>query len=79
MRDRKGQFEIFKGLSHAEDLKGDPILGRNDSNSNIGSVLTPHSGLMEAVELRNGERSVLLLMRDTVLGAESTTSPCMRQ
>jgi hypothetical protein len=44
---------------------------------NVRSVLTPHNGLMEAVELRNGERSVLLL-RDTVLRAESTTSPCMR-
>jgi hypothetical protein len=45
---------------------------------NVRSVLTPHNGLMEAVELRNGERSVLLLLRDTVLRAESTTSPCMR-
>ncbi len=30
---------------------------------------------MEAVELRNEEGSILLLLRDTVLGAESTTSP----
>jgi hypothetical protein len=27
---------------------------------------------MEAVELRNEEGSILLLLRDTVLGAEST-------
>jgi hypothetical protein len=32
---------------------------------------------MEVVELRNGEGSILLLLRDTVLGAESTTSPYM--
>ena len=76
MRDHKGQLEIFTGLPHAEDLKGDPILCRDGSNSNVGSVLTPHNGLMEAVELQNGERSVLLLLRDPVLGAESTTSPC---
>jgi hypothetical protein len=32
---------------------------------------------MVMVEMRNGEGSVLLLLRDTVLGAESTTSPYM--
>jgi hypothetical protein len=32
---------------------------------------------MEAVELRKEERSIHLLLRDTVLGAESTTSPYM--
>jgi hypothetical protein len=38
----------------------------------------PHNGsLYEAVELRNGERNVFLLLRNTFLGAESTTSPCM--
>jgi hypothetical protein len=37
-----------------EDLKGDPILCRDDSNRNVGSVLSPHNGnLMETVELRN--------------------------
>jgi hypothetical protein len=30
---------------------------------------------VEAVEVRDAEGSSLLLMRDTVLGAESTTSP----
>jgi hypothetical protein len=33
---------------------------------------------MESVELWNEEGSSLLLLRDTVLGAESTTSPYMR-
>ena len=33
--------------------------------------------LNEAVELREREGSSLLLLRDTVLGAESTTSPCI--
>jgi hypothetical protein len=60
-RDRKGQLEIFNGLPHAEDLKGDPILCRDGSNSNVGSVLTPHNGLMQAVELRKCDRSVFLL------------------
>jgi hypothetical protein len=32
---------------------------------------------MVMVEMRNGEGSVLLLLRDIVLGAESTTSPYM--
>ena len=32
---------------------------------------------MEVVEFRNEEGSILLLLRDTVLGAESTTSPYM--
>jgi hypothetical protein len=31
----------------------------------------------EVVELGDGEGSNLLLLRDTVLGAESTTSPCV--
>jgi hypothetical protein len=32
---------------------------------------------MEAVDLRNGEGNILLLLRDIVLGSESTTSPYM--
>jgi hypothetical protein len=75
-RDHKVLLENFKGLSHTEDLKGDPILCRDDSNSNDGIVSSPHNGsLMEVVELRNGEGIILLLLRDTVLGVESTTSP----
>ena len=65
-------------MTHPEDLKGGPILDRDGSNSNVGSVFTPHNDLMEVVELRNGERNVLLLLRDTILGDEFTTSPCMR-
>jgi hypothetical protein len=34
---------------------------------------------MEAIELRNEEGNSLLLLRDTVLGAESTTSPDMNE
>jgi hypothetical protein len=57
-------------LSHAEDLKGDPILNRDDSNNNVRNVLIPHK-----IELWDIEGNILLLMRDTVLGAESTTRP----
>jgi hypothetical protein len=32
---------------------------------------------METVDIRNEQGSILLLMRDNVLGAESTTSPYM--
>jgi hypothetical protein len=40
-----------------------------------GKVI-PHKGsLKEAVKLPAGEGRSLLLLRDTVLGAESTTSP----
>jgi len=67
-RDRKGLSENFQGLPHPEDLKGDPILCRDDSNINVGIVLSPDNGiLMESVELRNDEGSILLLLRDTVL------------
>jgi hypothetical protein len=46
---------------------GDPILCRDDSNNNVGSVLSPDNGShMEAVELWNEEGSILLLLRDTV-------------
>jgi hypothetical protein len=56
-RDRKGLLENFKELTHAEDLKGDPILWWDGRNSNVGIVLSPHNGsLMETVELRNSER-----------------------
>jgi hypothetical protein len=80
VRDRKGLLEILKGLPHhdAEDLNGDPILCRDGSDSNVGSVLTPHKGsLCQAIELRNGEGRVLLLLRGTVLAAESIISPYM--
>jgi hypothetical protein len=53
--------EFLKGLSHAEDLKGDLILCRDGSNSDVGIVLTPHNViLMQVVELWYGEGIVLL-------------------
>ncbi len=62
-----------------EDLKGDPILCRDGSNSNVGRVLSPHKGnLGKVVERWDIEGIILLLMGDTVLGTESTTSPYMR-
>jgi hypothetical protein len=50
---------------------------RGWQNSSVGGrALIPHKGsLKEAVKLRDGEGRSLLLLRDTVLGAESTTSP----
>jgi hypothetical protein len=52
-RDRKGLIEMFKGSLHTEDLVCQPILGRDASDMNVGSVLSPHNGcLMETVELR---------------------------
>jgi len=61
-------FEVFKRLSHTEDLVCQPILGRYDSN--IGSVLSPHDAtvsLMKVVKLRKKEGSSLLLLRYPVL------------
>jgi 5-oxoprolinase (ATP-hydrolysing) len=43
----------------------------------IAEPLPLNEGLMEAVDLRNEERRSLLLLRDTVLEDESTTSPYM--
>jgi hypothetical protein len=60
------------------------MLCRDGSNSNLGSVLTPHNiRLMEAVEPRKWEGCVILLLSGTVLGAESIIRPyksmCLRQ
>ena len=60
---------MFKGLSHAEDLVCQPILGRDGSDINVGNVLSPHTGcLMKTVELWMEGRSSLLMLRDAVLG-----------
>jgi hypothetical protein len=62
----------------AEYLLGDPRLRRNgSSNIIIGNrALIPHKGsLNEAVELRELESSSLLLLRYTILGALSSSSP----
>ena len=59
-----------------QDLFSDLKLRRNDSNTSVGGrPLIPRKGiLMKAVELRDGERTSLLLLRDTILGAQSSTS-----
>ena len=73
--DCKGQFEIFKGFPHAEDLKGDPtmILSRDDSHNNVGIVLTPYKGsLCEEMfrqELDDGFRNEIEKLRDNELGS----------
>jgi hypothetical protein len=75
-RDHKDLLEVLKRHPMVEDLVCHPILYRDDNNRNIGSVLSPHKGiLMETVELRNEEGRSLLLLRDSVLGSESTTTP----
>ena len=55
-----------------------PILNRDGSDYNIGSVLSrvPHKvWLMKTFKLRNEEGRSLLLLRDSVLRGASTTSP----
>ena len=78
-RARKHEFEILEGLPVAEYLLGDPTLCGDGSNvSTGGRALIPHKGsLNEAVKMWYNERSSLLLLRDTILGAESSTSPCV--
>ena len=58
-----------------KDLLIDLKLRRNDSNASVGDrALIPREGsLKEAVKPRKGERSSLLLLRDTILGAQSST------
>jgi hypothetical protein len=60
-----------------QDLFSNLRLRRNDSNISFGGrSLIPHKGsLNEVVELRELESSSLLLLRYTILGAESSTSP----
>jgi hypothetical protein len=74
---REHKFEVTEGLPVAEYLFGDPMLWGDGSNNSIGGrALIPHKGnLNEEVKLWDGEARNLLLLRDTVLGAESTTSP----
>jgi hypothetical protein len=66
-RTHKHKFEVPEVLSVTEYLKGDPMMWRDDRNNNVWTrALIPHNGsLFEEVELWNGERSVILLMRDT--------------
>jgi hypothetical protein len=50
-----GNPDVPLSLTHDEDLKGDPILCRDDSNSNVGNVLS-----------RTMESSLSRLSRDMV-------------
>jgi hypothetical protein len=63
----------------AEYLLGDLTLCGDGSNvSTGGRALIPNKGsLNETVELRELESSSLLLLRYTILAAESSTSPCV--
>ncbi len=58
-----------------QDLLGDLKLRRNDSNASVGGrPLIPYEGILkEVVKPRKGERSILPLLRDTILGAQSST------
>ena len=62
-----------------QDLLGDLKLRRNDSNASVGdrSLIPCEGSLKEVVKPRKGERSSLLLLRDTILGAQSSTSSCI--
>ena len=59
-----------------KDLHGHPVLRRDGGH--VGTVLSPHViGLRKSVDLWKKKRSILLLLCITVLGAESTTNPCL--
>ncbi len=74
-RDCKSLLEVFEGLPVLDDLVCKPTL-RNGGDCNIRSVLSPHKEcLIEAVKLWKKKRSSLVLLRSSVLGAASTTSP----
>jgi hypothetical protein len=63
-------------MSVKQDLLGDLKLRRDDSNTSSGDRgLVPH--LKEAVEMWKGQRNSLLLLRDTILGAQSSTNSCV--
>jgi hypothetical protein len=62
-----------------QDFLGDLKLCRDDGNTSSGDrVLVPRKrSLKEAVELRKGQRSILLRRRNTILGSRSITSSCI--
>jgi hypothetical protein len=70
------KFKVPEGPQMKQDLLGDLKLWRNDSNVSIGDrTLIPRKGILkEEVELRNWEGRIILLLRDTILGAQSSTS-----
>jgi hypothetical protein len=48
------------------------MMWRDDSNITVGRILSPYNGsLVKTIEMKNWE-GILLLLRDTVLGDEST-------
>jgi hypothetical protein len=63
-----------------QDLFSNLKLRRNGSNASVGGrTLIPCEGnLKEAVKPRKGERNSLLLLRDTILGAQSSTGSYIR-
>jgi hypothetical protein len=58
VRHDKCPLKVFELLKVVEDLVCQPILDQNDSNNNVGSVLSPHNGsLMEVIEMESGASS----------------------
>jgi hypothetical protein len=59
-----------------QDLFSNLKLRRNGSNDSVGDItLIPREGILkETVKPRKGDRSIFLLLRDTILGARSSTS-----
>jgi hypothetical protein len=74
-------LEDLKRLPVLQDLVRKPALMGNGGDGNIGrSGLFPRKEcLIEPVKLRKKERRSLLLLRDSVLRAASTTSPYTRR
>jgi hypothetical protein len=73
-------LEDLKRLPVLQDLVRKPALMGNGGDGNIGSVISPRKEcLIEPVKLRKKERRSLLLLRDSVLRAASTTSPYTRR
>ena len=66
-------------MTMKQDFLGDLKLCRDDGNTSSGDrALVPRKrSLKEAVEVWKGQRSSLLLLRDTILGAQSSTSSCV--
>ena len=71
-RDHKSLLEVLKRLPPCDDLLCDPAMSRDDDS--VGIVLSPHISIIEVVELRKKEGSILLL-RCTILGIAHRTSP----
>jgi hypothetical protein len=68
-------FEVFISLTYPDDPFTKSILSGDGSAWNFGSVLSHDVGLMKTVKLWNEERSILLLLRNSVLRVSPMTSP----